>query len=380
MRRIVLVGGGLAHLSVLLELARHRRNDIEVVLITPSSWQCYSEMLPGWMAGHYRLEDCCIDLRKLTSAAGVKLEESAIIGLDAVQRLVCLPRGLRISYDLLSLDVAGESDCEWLANLGTRLLPVKPIPEFQAAWTNVLRVAANRRGCRIAVVGGGIAGVELALAARYGLARVDPESRISLIAGESGLLPGHEPGVRRRVLRQMLTAGVSVLQQQAAGTQDGVLLGNGDHVHADYVIAATGVHPPVWLTLTGLALDARGNVKVDCHYRSLSHPDVFAAGEVCTRSDVNVASSGGHAVHKGPVLTHNLFSVLDGIALVPCHPRRRSLYLLACGNQCAIASWGRWSVEGFWLWRLKNAIDLRFMAKFRLPDAAIQKPSVEGIS
>lgn len=53
MKRLVLVGSGHAHLSVLRVLACEKPTGIEVVLISPSSYQNYSGMLPGWIAGHY---------------------------------------------------------------------------------------------------------------------------------------------------------------------------------------------------------------------------------------------------------------------------------------------------------------------------------------
>ena len=49
MKRLLLVGGGHAQLAVLQALARQRPRAVEAVLLTPSPWQWYSGMLPGWM-------------------------------------------------------------------------------------------------------------------------------------------------------------------------------------------------------------------------------------------------------------------------------------------------------------------------------------------
>lgn len=64
-KRLVLVGGGHAHLSVLRALAKQRPAGIDVVLITPSKHQNYSGMLPGWVAGHCTQTKCRIDLEPL---------------------------------------------------------------------------------------------------------------------------------------------------------------------------------------------------------------------------------------------------------------------------------------------------------------------------
>ena len=59
-------------LADLTALARARPRGVEAMLVTPSPWQYYSGMLPGWMAGHYREDDCRIDLRPLAAAAGAR--------------------------------------------------------------------------------------------------------------------------------------------------------------------------------------------------------------------------------------------------------------------------------------------------------------------
>jgi NADH dehydrogenase FAD-containing subunit len=213
-------------------LAENKLADVETTLVTPSTHQTYSGMLPGWMAGHYTLEQCQIDLRPLADAAQIHMELGSIVDVDA-------------------------------------------------------------------------------------------------------------------------------------GTNEGVLLSDGTHLPADCVIAATGARAPGWLKQTALGLDESGYVAVDGQHRSCSHPNVFAAGDICARQDMSVGRSGVHAVHAGPVLSVNLLAALKGGATAHYKPHRRSLYLLACGPRYAIASWGRFSAEGQWVWRWKDWIDRRFIAEFK---------------
>ena len=66
----------------------------------------------------------------------------------------------------------------------------------------------------------------------------------------------------------------------------------------------------------------------------------------------------------GPVLMHNLRAALAGRALQSYSPQSKSLALLATGDALAIASRGRWSAEGRWLWRWKDHIDRSFLRGF----------------
>jgi len=43
----------------------------------------------------------------------------------------------------------------------------------------------------------------------------------------------------------------------------------------------------------------------------------------------------------------------------------RRLEIAACGPRHAIASWGRWSAEGSWVWHWKDYLDRGFIARHR---------------
>ncbi len=367
-KRLVLAGGGHAHLSVLRALAR-QRPDIEAVMITPSTHQTYSGMLPGWMAGHYSMAECQIDLRPLAQAANVELVLDQVTGINAGLQHVTLANRVQLDYDLLSVDVGGETNLSWLEALGKRLLPIKPLGEFVQRWQGIVAAAAVQNNFNLIVVGGGAAGVEIALAAQHVFKQRGSSATVALVASERGLLPGHATGVSNRVRNLLKQRGIVLHEAQAVGAEDGVLLGNGRHLYADIVIAATGSTPPHWLQTSHLALDESGYINVDSAHQSISHPNVFAAGDVCTRTDIIMARSGVHAVFAGPVVAHNLIAIVTGRKFIRYSPRKRSLYLMATGPRHAIASWGPLSAAGHWVWRWKNHIDRTFMKKHGSGDA-----------
>lgn len=134
MKRLVLIGGGHAHLAVLWALATGRPPDLETVLITPSAHQHYSGMLPSWMAGHYAAHECRIDLRPLAQVAQLRMEINLATRIDARQRIAHLADGRQIAYGLLSIDVGSEIDASWLEMAGDKLLLVKPLDAFYREW------------------------------------------------------------------------------------------------------------------------------------------------------------------------------------------------------------------------------------------------------
>lgn len=364
MKRLVLVGSGLAHLSVLHALTRERSSEVEIVLISPNNYQIYSGMLPGWMAGHYKKIQCQIDLQSLVQAARVHQVVNSISGMDAELRFVSLPEGKRIEYDFLSLDVGSKTDLSWVELPQENLIPIRPLDNFIKAWPKILSSKQKTPDYRLVVVGGGSAGVELALAARHAFMHSSNHGNVDLVTSESGLLTGLAKGAQKRIKKILSEAGITVHYQNAKGTKDGLILSNGISLFADCIIAATGARAPSWLLQSKLKLDKNEYIAVDGYHQSLSHPNVFAAGDVCSREDLLLSRSGVHSVHVGPVLTANLLAKLKNGQMTTYKPRRNSLYLLACGPRYAVASWGKLSIQGKWVWYWKNWIDQHFVNKF----------------
>jgi len=116
---------------------------------------------------------------------------------------------------------------------------------------------------------------------------------------------------------------------------------------------------------SGLMTDARGYVLVDPGLRSVSHPDVFAAGDTASLEGAAVPKSGVHAVRQAPVLAENLKRVVRGMPMLDYLPQKAGLALISCGGKYAIASRGGWSAEGAWAWWWKDWLDRRWIARFR---------------
>lgn len=365
MKRLILAGGGHAHLHVLKSLAQRAWPGVEVVLVTPYVRQIYSGMLPGWIAGHYSLDECVARLQPLVEAAGVRFVQDSVTGLDPRRCILRCAEAGDLPYDVLSLDVGAQVDLSTLAATTATLLPIRPIERFIVDGSRALDACVRAGRGRIAVVGGGAAGVELALALRHRLLKDLPADAAGILLVEGrGLLSGHGPAVVARVRKVLIQRGIATQAGYAAGCDGGLLFPDGSRFDADVVIAATGVKPAHWLSESHLVLAQDGFVAVGEGQQSVSHANVFAGGDIASRVDRPHAKSGVYAVRAGPVLAENLRRYLSGEGLMPYVPQRRSLYLLATGPRHAIASWNGWTTEGRWVWHWKDWIDRRFMKQY----------------
>lgn len=364
MKRVLLGGGGHAHVHVLAELAKAPLPGADVTLVTPFARQMYSGMLPGWMAGHYTIDQIVIPLPALAQAARVTMLEGRITALDAGARRATLADGRVLEYDLLSLDTGPVMDRDLVPGAREHALFLRPVEHFVRLYEALIE-RALKAPLDLAVVGAGAAGVEVALALAWRLQRSGSAARVSLVAGAEGPLPGFADGVRQPLLAALKRHRVTVLPHTCAAIETGRLtLSNGTRVACDVALMAIGTSAPPWLRGSGLALDERGFVATGATLQSTSHAEVFAAGDVASRVDAPHPKSGVYAVRAGPPLALNLRRAVGGGALQPYLPQRRTLYLLSTGRKHAVASWGHWSATGRWVWWWKDRIDRGFIARY----------------
>ena len=358
----MLLGGGHAQVHVLRALALEPMPGARVTLVSPFSRQIYSGMVPGLVAGHYTTDDCVIPLGPLATAAQVSFVQSAASELDAGARTVRLANDEVILYDALSVDTGPVMDRSAIAGAEEHALFVRPMEDFMVAWDELFALT-QRQILSVVVIGGGAAGVELAMALQY---RLRERARVSLVTGGPPPLPSHPPRVQARARRALKNCGVTVLEDSCTAiSANHVQLGRGMRLECDAPVLATGASAPPWLKGSGLALDALGFIATGVTLQSTSHPEVFAAGDVASNATTPTLKSGVYAVRAGPPLALNLRRFMAAGQLLAHRPRSRSLSLLACGDRHAIASWGPWSAQGRWVWWWKNRIDRAFVAAYR---------------
>jgi pyridine nucleotide-disulfide oxidoreductase family protein len=367
MKHLVMLGAAQAHIHMLSTLAAQPMAGVKVTLVAPYPRQLYSGMVPGFVAGHYALQDCAIPLKPLMANSGVEWLQHNATGLDARTHTLTLDDGRTVDFDVLSINSEPVQDRQKIEQMipGARenALFVRPLEGFGTLWPQVLEMSPGR-ALRITVIGGGAAAIELACAVAYRL----KNASVTLLSGDTPLAPSYPQAVQTRLRKALKSRGITIIQERAVGVAAGeVMLANGARLACDVPIMAIGSQAPTWLPGSGLTLDEQGFIAVDGYQRSVSHPKVFAAGDVCSRTDRPLARSGFFAGRTGLPLTKNLRAALAGVAPSMYLPQKKTLRLLSCGDQYAIASWGRWSAQGRWLWWLKDRIDRGVIKKYSRP-------------
>ena len=140
---------------------------------------------------------------------------------------------------------------------------------------------------KVVVIGGGAAGVELALAMHHRLAHATMPHAIdfAVVTDAQWLLPDHNRQTRAALERALAQRGIAVYLNSRVTrveTTQVILGGAAEAIASDATIWATGAGAPSWLADTGLTLDAQGFIRIDERLASVSNPEIFAAGDCAT--------------------------------------------------------------------------------------------------
>jgi len=362
-KNLVLVGGGHTHALVLAAWRAKGLPDTRVVLVNPGPTAPYSGMLPGFVAGHYSHAQLQIDLAALCMSTGATLVQDSAVALDPQARLLHLQNGAPVPFDVLSMDVGITTAMPALDGFAQHATAAKPLGAFAARWAQ----ARDSDGA-IAVIGGGVAGAELAMAMAQGRRAVQGRGRA--VQGPMHLIDRSEvlaevPQVARaRLLRALSRNGVQVHVQRDVTrlTATHVHLANHPPIAAAFKVGVAGAHPHDWMQATGLALKD-GFIRVDAQLQT-SVQGVFAVGDCAHMDHAPRPKAGVFAVRQAPVLAANLSAALNGGTMQAYAPQADYLKLISLGRKSALGVYRGRAFSGPLVWRLKDWIDRRFMAQF----------------
>ena len=373
MPNLVLIGGGHSHAIVLELLGRNPIPDLNLTLISDVEKTPYSGMLPGHVAGFYSYDETHIDLSSLSKFAGAKLCLDRAIGLDLEHNQVICACQSPISFDYLSIDIGSTPTTISVSGAKKYAIPAKPVPQFLDAWSKLLAGVKDNptKSLAIIIVGGGAGGVELALNMHHRLFTqkgINSNWHIHLIHRGDKLLAGHNKWVSKRLKKILLQRKVKLHLNETVTEvlPHQVRCESGLNIESDYTFWVTQASAPDWIKESGLAIDAKGFILVEDTLQSVSHPHIFAAGDIASMINFDRPKAGVFAVRQGRPLIENWRRIVAGRPLKPYIPQKKYLALIGAGDKSAIASWGLIGWQSFLLWYLKDYIDRQFMNRFQL--------------
>ena len=159
-KHLVLVGGGHAHMTVLINLHKYVARGHGVTLIGPSPYHYYSGMGPGLLSGIYRPQEVRFHVKKMVEDRGASFIQDTVTHIDPDQKVLILKSGNKVQYDVVSFNTGSYVPTNSDAVRGGNIFTVKPIENLINV-RKMLKAGLSTKTPRLLIVGGGAAALEL---------------------------------------------------------------------------------------------------------------------------------------------------------------------------------------------------------------------------
>jgi NADH dehydrogenase FAD-containing subunit len=363
-KRVVLVGGGHAHLFTLARLPEITLRGASVTLVTASRYHYYSGMGPGMLAGTYLPESLRFDVRAMAERCGAVCIVNRAVSLDPQRRLLLLADSQPVPYDLISFNIGSNVSLPD-DNPAAGIVPVKPIDNL-LRFREQVRMLLAQGTPRLAVIGGGAAGVELA----GNLERLVRSERgmayVTLVAGNRLLerLPERAGDLARQSLENRK---IEVIEEKRAVRVEagGAMLDDGSLLSFQAALVATGIMPPPLFRASGLPVAEDGSLLVNDSLQSVDYPEILGGGDCISLAGRRLDRVGVYAVRQAPVIFANLVALLTGKDTVRFTPQARYLQLLNLGDGTALFIRGTTVFQGKSAFFLKDYLDTSFVRTYQ---------------
>ena len=365
-RRVVLAGGGHAHLTVLKNLDRFIDKDHSVTLISPTTHHYYSGMGPGLLAGTYRPQEVRFHVKKMAEDRGAEFILGKVNRVAPGDRVLYTETEEKIEYDVVSFNTGSQVPLDGISDSAKEVYPVKPIDNLLMARNTILDRIDNE-DLRLAVVGGGPAGLELAGGLRQIVKHKDGSARITLFAG-SRLLGSLPEKARRYAYQALSDRQIAVVEGDAVqDINDGYLVtSKGREFQFDLLLLAWGIKPSRLFGDSGLPTDPSGGLLVNEYLQSIKYPEIFGGGDCIGFQQKPLDKVGVYPVRENPILYHNLLAAVTGGEMKPFEPQDQYLLILNVGGGKGIFWKQNWIWKGRLAFYLKDYIDRKFMREFQV--------------
>jgi NADH dehydrogenase FAD-containing subunit len=365
-KHLVLVGGGHAHLTTMLNVKGFVRRGHRVTLICPSPYHYYSGMGPGMLSGIYRPEDIRFHVGKMVQDRGAAFMKGTVTRVDPEKRTLFLSTRRKIGYDVVSFNIGSAVPTEKVGDGDKNCFTVKPIENLRKVQQTLLKLMP-KGNVRVLVIGGGPAGLEISANCWRLVHDHASRAQIILLAGQK-LLPSIPEKARQIALQSLVSRGITVEEgSNVTRLQHGrAFAENGSEFPFDLAILALGIRPSGLFEESGLATGDDGGLLVNDYLQSVTYPEIFGGGDCISFQPRPLDKVGVYAIRQNPVIYHNLMAALEGDALKPFDPGGAYLLIFNLGNGRGICFKKGLVFNGRLAFYLKDYIDRKFMKRFQV--------------
>jgi demethylphylloquinone reductase len=283
---ICIIGGGFGGLYTALYFSRFsgvRSGKYRVTLIEPNDRFLFSPLLYELITGELERWEIAPSYQKLLAGTRVAFRQQRAIDVDFSNRYVTVDEGDRLTYDYLVFAVGRQNYWADIPGAQTYALPFRTLADAERLMARLeLLEASNRERLRLAVIGGGASGVELAckLADRLG-----KRGEVCLLDRGGEILKNMPVGARKAALRALNSRRVRLeyfIEVKAINADELTLVRDGNVFvePIDLVLWTAGTQVRDWIDRLPYQKTDGAKLPIRPSLQSVDFPEVLILGDM----------------------------------------------------------------------------------------------------
>ncbi|AFY59167.1 NADH dehydrogenase, FAD-containing subunit [Rivularia sp. PCC 7116] len=324
--RICILGGGFGGLYTALRLVKlnwEESQKPEIVLVDQNDRFLFSPLLYELLTGEMQSWEIAPTYQELLQNTGIRFYQATVSGIDTEEKRVELLNGPEIPYDRLVLAMGGETPLDMVPGATSYAHAFRSLDDAYAL-EEQLRILeeSDKDKIRIAIVGGGYSGVELACKLSD---RLGERGRFRLVEMADGILRNSPEFNREAAKKALDERGVWVdletkVESIAADSISLEYKGVVDTIPVDLVIWTVGTRVTPLVEQLPIKHNKQGQVTTTSTLQVVDNPDIFALGDLAESFDAEgkqIPTTAQAAFQQADYVGWNIWASLTNRPLLP---------------------------------------------------------------
>lgn len=289
--RICILGGGFGGLYTALRLSRFPWTDghsPEIILIDQHDHFLFTPLLYELITGEMQSWEIAPRFEELLTNTGIRFHQGCVTAINVETQHIELDNRHNLSYDKLVLAMGGKTSFDKVLGSKDYGLPFRNLQDAYRIKERLrfLEVAQTEK-IRIAIVGGGSGGVELACKLADRLGKI---GRIRLVERGKKIL-GNSPEFNCKAAQYALEkrrVWIDLETEVSEIASDSLSLcykGRTDTIPVDLVFWTVGTQVLDWVESLPLKHNRQGLIMVNPELQVIDHPEIYALGDLADCRD-----------------------------------------------------------------------------------------------
>ena len=322
---ICILGGGFGGLYTALALSKlnWESGQPDIVLVDRQDRFVFAPLLYELVTGELQTWEVAPPYEELLANTGVRFRQSGVERIHLEGKRVYLTDDMELECDRLVLALGGETPMDMAPGVAEHAIPFRTLEDAYRLKEKLRQLEEDKIGqIRVAIVGGGYSGVEIACKVAE---RLGERAKIRIVERANEILQT-SPEFNQKAAKEALSEKNVWVDYETTVTEvtaESISLEYKDKVDTipvDVVLWTVGNKVSPVLDSLDLPRNSRNQFLIDPTLQIQGHPDIYALGDLADGLDAEgnrVPTTAQSALQQADYAAWNIWASLTGRPLLP---------------------------------------------------------------